>query len=243
MRNDRPDRATSTSPASSSAMAYSFVARRSRSATRPPGRRTRPTSKIARSRSAAPCTLWIASDETTASSLRRGRQGAHVGVEHLDALGDALRLGVGKRRGTAGVGLVGLRPDVDADGAARRQPLRRADQQQPASAADVEHVLVAPQAEAVEEAVALDELPAPARVQHRGDRQEEHRARQPQRAGERGHPEDGERDRDGDERRARDREAADDAGRVEPVVGLHTVMSARAVSGPSPRCRRECVRP
>ena len=171
------------------------------------------------------------------------RQRAHVAVDDLDALGDALGLGVRERRGAAVVGLVDLRPEVDADRPAGGHALRRADQQEPAAAADVEDLLVAAQAEAGEQAVALDELAAPARVQHRRGRGEEHRAGQPERAGEPGHPEDREREPPEQERRARDREVADERGRVEPVVDLHTAMSARAVSGPSPRWRRECVRP
>ena len=89
----------------------------------------------------------------------------------------------------------------------------------------------------------LDELAAPARVQHRGDRGEEHDAAQRDELGQGRNAGERERHGVGDERGARDREAANDARRVQPVVDPHTPSSARSTSGPSPRCRRECVRP
>jgi hypothetical protein len=149
------------------------------------------------------------------------RQRPHVGVDDLDALAHALGLGVGERRGAAVVRLVGRRPDVDADGAAVAQPLRRPDEQQPAPAADVEDVLAAAQPERVEQAVALDQLAAAARVDHRRDRREEHDACEPEGPGEPAHAGERERDRRGEERDAGDREAAHHARCVEPVVDLH----------------------
>jgi DNA-binding beta-propeller fold protein YncE len=170
-------------------------------------------------------------------------QRAHVGVHDVDALADALGLGVGERRAAAVVGLVDGRPDVDADGPAAGQPLRCSDQQQAAPAADVEDVLAAVQLKPVEQAIALDELPAAARVQHRRDGGEEHDAAQRHELGQRRDAGERERDRGHDQHGARDREATDDARRVEPVVDLHTARVARSSSGPSPRCRREWWRP
>ena len=146
MRNERPERATSTRPASSKACAYCWVARRSSTATRPPGAgRARSRGTRARGRRRRRGCGWrstrrprrSARPRTAARACRRRR----TSTRSRDALG----LGVRERRRAAVVRLVGRGPEVDADGAAARQALRGADQQQPAPAADVEDLLVAPE--------------------------------------------------------------------------------------------------
>ena len=75
------------------------------------------------------------------------RQRAHVAVADLHSVTHAFGLRVGEGRGGAVVRLIACGPEVDADGATGREMLRRADEQQPVAAADVEHRLVAAEIE------------------------------------------------------------------------------------------------
>jgi len=121
--------------------------------------------------------------------------------------------------------------------------LRRADQQEPAAAADVEHLLVAPPGDAVEHLLALVELAAAAAPDHprRGeeeagrrpaghlrDREADHDVlgRPPHElARHQAHPR---REREQQRGEARDREVADDAGSVLTVVGAFDLRGHRS---------------
>ena len=76
--------------------------------------------------------------------------------------------------GAAVVRLVRRGPEVDPDGAAARQALRGADQQQLPHRSRHRGRLVAREPEPVQEPVALQQLAAPARVDHRDDGRQEH---------------------------------------------------------------------
>ena len=159
------------------------------------------------------------------------RQLAHVRGLDLDALPHPLPLRVLQRRLGAIAGEVFRLPDVDAGRAARGQSFRRADQHQPAPAADVEHALVAAPRDVVEEPLAVAHLADlavpqhPDRHQQAGDARPDHHVRehQPHRSDrDNARPEmRGRRPPDQNPRRRDEEEIADDAGGVDAVVGFH----------------------
>jgi hypothetical protein len=162
----------------------------------------------------------------------------HIAIADFDAIGNAFEARI-LERGFAGVAtLIDLRPEIDSDCVATREEFCGADQKEAVAATDVENAFVTAKPEPREQPVARAKLSVVTATHEQKRFDEENRARAHHRSGDRDERLNLSGARVSREEKSDDREGGpaekkptNDAGSIEPVVGLLRIHFRGAANG------------